>query len=319
MRRLYLLLPLICVSCSSIDPGELFSSPSAAQDQAPVPGPRDVATGCGGDCDARVPTACTCDAADPCGWAGDGTCDAPCLELVPDGLDDSADCAAGGSIEPAPAPAEPCGGQCGALERTACTCAADDPCGWADNGVCDGDCFYVMPGATFDDRADCFGKGEGGTSGSGLAGTCSLVVPGATGHEPGGEIPVCCAPTDVDRGAIDEAFALLNEHRLSRGRPPLAYDPALESAIQGHCMHMALHDFFSHDAPEYVVSSPWDRASMCDADAHGENIAWGYESPQDVMTGWKWSPGHNANMLNASFARVGIGKYGTYWGQLFGM
>jgi len=176
-----------------------------------------------------------------------------------------------------------------------------------------------MPGATFDDRADCFPGSEEGTNGSGVSGTCSLVVPGATGQEPGGDIPVCCAPTDADRDAIDEVFALLNEHRLSHGRPPLVYDPALESAIQGHCMHMAWHEFFSHDAPEYVVGSPWDRASLCDADAHGENIAWGYESPKDVMTGWQWSPGHNANMLNGNFARVGIGKYGTYWGQLFGM
>jgi uncharacterized protein YkwD len=176
-----------------------------------------------------------------------------------------------------------------------------------------------MPGATFDDRADCFATGGAGTSGSGESGTCSLVIPGATGQEPDGNIPVCCAPTDVDRGAIDEAFALLNEHRSSRGRAPLVYDSALESAIQGHCMHMSLHDFFSHNAPESAVSSPWDRASMCGVDAHGENIAWGYDTAQEVMSGWKWSPGHNGNMLNSKFKRVGIGKYGTYWGQLFGM
>ena len=36
---------------------------------------------------------CTCDASDPCGWVGDGWCDAECGERYPDNyFDDSADC-----------------------------------------------------------------------------------------------------------------------------------------------------------------------------------------------------------------------------------
>ncbi len=48
---------------------------------------------CGGDCAARLASGCTCAAADPCGWTGDGICDAACLEVpVADRLDDLADC-----------------------------------------------------------------------------------------------------------------------------------------------------------------------------------------------------------------------------------
>jgi uncharacterized protein YkwD len=38
------------------------------------------------------------------------------------------------------------------------------------------------------------------------------------------------------------------------------------------------------------------------------------------MEAWTESQGHNENMLNARFKRVGIGyvAQGRYWGQIFG-
>ncbi len=146
---------------------------------------------------------------------------------------------------------------------------------------------------------------------------------GATGDESDGLIPVCCAPSGLERLDIDEVFHLLNAHRQANGRAPLTYDTALEAAIEGHCHHMAVHAFFDHSAPETAVSSPWTRASLCGTSANGENIAAGQRSPAEVMEAWKNSSGHNANMLNTTFKRVGIGSYaggpyGRYWGQLFG-
>jgi hypothetical protein len=162
-------------------------------------------------------------------------------------------------------------------------------------------------------------SGSGGGSGGGTTGgTCSLELTGATGNEPGGQIPVCCAPTSSEKAEIEAVFALLNEHRANNGVPALAYDDKLEAAIQGHCIHMVQHPFFDHSAPESEVSSPWTRAEMCGTSASGENIAGGQSSPQDVMDSWKSSSGHNANMLDGKFKRVGIGRHGSYWGQIFG-
>ena len=52
----------------------------------------------------------------------------------------------------------------------------------------------------------------------------------------------------------------------------------------------------------------------------GENIAYGYPTPQDVMTGWLNSPGHKANIENASYRAIGIGAAGStvFWAQDFG-
>ena len=49
---------------------------------------------CGGDCDARRYTACSCGADDPCRWSGNGTCDRDaCAAVAGTDFDDSADCA----------------------------------------------------------------------------------------------------------------------------------------------------------------------------------------------------------------------------------
>jgi uncharacterized protein YkwD len=51
----------------------------------------------------------------------------------------------------------------------------------------------------------------------------------------------------------------------------------------------------------------------------GENIAYGYRTPSDVVTGWMNSPGHRANILNGSFKQIGVGYVadGNYWTQMF--
>ena len=145
---------------------------------------------------------------------------------------------------------------------------------------------------------------------------------GGTGNEPDGVIPVCCVPSTAEKALIMEAFDLLNQHRASKGIAALTYDEKLEAAIEGHCHHMAAHDFFDHNAPESSVSSPWTRAAACGTSASGENIAAGQGTADGVMQSWINSPGHNANMLNSGFTRVGIGyfeggSWGTYWGQIF--
>jgi len=54
----------------------------------------------------------------------------------------------------------------------------------------------------------------------------------------------------------------------------------------------------------------------------GENIAQGQSSPLEVFTAWMNSPGHKANILNASFKDIGIAgtnsSQGIVWVQEFG-
>jgi uncharacterized protein YkwD len=51
----------------------------------------------------------------------------------------------------------------------------------------------------------------------------------------------------------------------------------------------------------------------------GENIAYGYTTPQAVVNGWMNSSGHRANILSASYTQIGVGyvAQGNYWTQMF--
>ena len=53
----------------------------------------------------------------------------------------------------------------------------------------------------------------------------------------------------------------------------------------------------------------------------GENIAYGYRNPEEVMTGWMNSEGHRENILEEAFTGLAVGQAThngvKYWVQLF--
>ena len=57
----------------------------------------------------------------------------------------------------------------------------------------------------------------------------------------------------------------------------------------------------------------------------GENLGAGYRTASEAFTGWKDSPGHNANMLGPNYTAMGISRrfvsgspHGWYWTNEFG-
>lgn len=123
---------------------------------------------------------------------------------------------------------------------------------------------------------------------------------------------------------------LVNAHRASIGRGPLALSPGLTRAALWKSGHMISAGYFAHD-DAILGRSPWQRMTECGypdppataAGAMGENIAYGYGSPESVMAGWLASSGHRANIEGGSFTAIGIGVSrspgGTlYWTQTFG-
>ena len=56
----------------------------------------------------------------------------------------------------------------------------------------------------------------------------------------------------------------------------------------------------------------------------GENIAGGYQTPEEVVDGWMHSEGHRKNILHPDFTELGVGyayeensQYKYYWVQIF--
>ena len=138
-----------------------------------------------------------------------------------------------------------------------------------------------------------------------------------------------CTP-DASWGTVNSGYAaqvvsLVNQHRASLGLGQLAVDSALTRSAVWKSMNMAGLNYFDHpDDP--IGRSVGQRLSDCGWPSNlgwGENIAYGYPTPDQVMTGWLNSAGHKANIENPSFTSIGVGvaanaQGGYYWTQDFG-
>lgn len=132
--------------------------------------------------------------------------------------------------------------------------------------------------------------------------------------------------------AEEEVLVLVNEARASGGIcgstskppvPPLRMSGPLRCAARVHSKDMNDREFFDHNNPD--GESPFDRMERAGYDywAAGENIAYNYPTPRDVVTGWLESPGHCGNIMSVDFTEIGVGYYaeggaGHMWTQTFG-
>ncbi|WP_030603156.1 sigma-70 family RNA polymerase sigma factor [Streptomyces achromogenes] len=123
-------------------------------------------------------------------------------------------------------------------------------------------------------------------------------------------------------GTVAQVVALVNKERAAAGCGPVAEDPQLDRAAQGHSDDMAARGFFDHTNPD--GAGPGERVTAAGYrwSTYGENIARGQQTPQAVMDSWMHSPGHRANILNCSFKNIGVGVHkgsgGPWWTQNFG-
>ena len=128
------------------------------------------------------------------------------------------------------------------------------------------------------------------------------------------------APTTapIDATAVQkEVLALVNEQRAAAGVAALVLDTKLSEVATAKAQDMYDNNYFSHTSPTY--GSPFDMLKTFGVSYRtaGENIAYGQRSAQQVMTDWMNSSGHRANILNASYTKLGVGYVNGKWVQLF--
>ncbi|WP_344633693.1 CAP domain-containing protein [Streptomyces glaucosporus] len=120
--------------------------------------------------------------------------------------------------------------------------------------------------------------------------------------------------------AAARVVELANSERQKAGCAPLKVNEKLTQAAQAHSQDMAEHRNMSHTGSD--GSSPGDRIEKAGYTwrTYGENVAYGYRTPESVMEGWMTSPGHKRNILNCAFKEIGVGlaQPGNYWTQDFG-
>lgn len=104
--------------------------------------------------------------------------------------------------------------------------------------------------------------------------------------------------------------ALTNQRREAHGRKPLKASDCPDGFAEPWTRHLAVKRVLVHQDLTPMLSCP--RTSFA-----GENIAFGYESPRALVSGWMHSPGHRANILSRHFHRIGVSGWRATDGTTF--
>ena len=116
-----------------------------------------------------------------------------------------------------------------------------------------------------------------------------------------------------------EVIRLVNEIRRQNGLGELTASAELSHVARLKSQDMYDKGYFDHTSPTYGSAFDMLRSFGISYRTAGENIAYGYSTPQAVVDAWMNSSGHRANILNASYTQIGVGHVqdGNYCTQIF--
>jgi uncharacterized protein YkwD len=139
--------------------------------------------------------------------------------------------------------------------------------------------------------------------------------------------PGALSDRDYSATALDPERArdLINQYRAEHGLKPLKLNPALTDAAKAHSRDLAKWDRISHYGSD--GSNPWDRVKRTGYKPRlaAENVGTGQISFNEVLKGWKESPGHNKNLLLADAREMGLAlvqdpktEFKSFWTLVIG-
>jgi uncharacterized protein YkwD len=104
----------------------------------------------------------------------------------------------------------------------------------------------------------------------------------------------------------EKARDIINQYRAEHKLKPLKLSAVLTEAAKAHSRDLAKWDRISHYGSD--GSNPWDRVKRTGYKARlaAENVGTGQVDFDEVMRGWKNSPGHNKNLLLADASEMGL-------------
>jgi len=70
---------------------------------------------------------------------------------------------------------------------------------------------------------------------------------------------------------------------------------------------MLLQQYFAHTGPDKKTLADWLRSAGYRYGVAGENLAMGFNKPEEVMAAWTKSQTHYANLIDSDFSQVGVG------------
>lgn len=135
------------------------------------------------------------------------------------------------------------------------------------------------------------------------------------------------ADRDYSKTRLDVAMArdMINQYRAEKGLQPLKLNADLTAAAKAHARDLAKWDRISHYGSD--GSNPWDRVKRAGYKARlaAENVGTGQVTFEEVLRGWKESPGHNKNLLLSDAEHMGLAlvqapntEFKSFWTLVLG-
>ena len=112
-----------------------------------------------------------------------------------------------------------------------------------------------------------------------------------------------------------EVIRLTNEVREKHGLKPLQADPALSYVARKKSDDMVSLQYFDHYSPTFGTLFQMLDFFGIQYSYAGENLAYGFRTPEKVMDAWMESDGHRKNVLKDIYTHIGVGynEKGHYW------
>ena len=128
-------------------------------------------------------------------------------------------------------------------------------------------------------------------------------------------------PRSIPRRRATSSISIASD----KGLKPLKLNAELTEAAKAHSRDLAKWDRISHYGSD--GSNPWDRVKRTGFKARlaAENVGTGQVDFDEVMRGWKESPGHNKNLLLGDATHMGIAlvqdprtEFKSFWTLVIG-
>jgi uncharacterized protein YkwD len=115
-------------------------------------------------------------------------------------------------------------------------------------------------------------------------------------------IAACPAPKPKLPGSSREmaVVRLTNQERVKRGLPPLKVNTKMMADAKGWSVNQASRQRMYHSRMGY-----------------GENVCYGYQTPEAAVSAWMNSRGHRKNILNGNYTQIGVGLADSRKGSVY--
>lgn len=100
--------------------------------------------------------------------------------------------------------------------------------------------------------------------------------------------------------------------------PNLSFNSQLQNAAMAHANDMAQRNYFDHLSPEGGTPAERVLNAGYNGNFRAENLAWGYDRADQVVTAWKNSISHCKAMMDAKSKEAGVAMAQNYWVVTFG-